>query len=440
MIKKYNFENNGNKAIIAEILTQRERLPRATFLSSLAVVMVAATSLTMVFGSLSTAAVPLEQTEQPYVSSVTDGDALPPEVITRVHTETQTKTIAVYSDSAQNPEPLLLPEACNTENPGKGKAIFDQKKHLFQWQYKDEKFTFFVKNNTVYRRSEKTGKTIIVFKGDSNVSLYCVTDRYLFFRANNGAVDGRNTYCYRVDLITKEILRLFNYMPSGLTNSYRDYKVEFVRIDGSDVIFTHYIVHEDGSYEEIPDKPEKDDTDNPYSERTFFDSIDLYLNEDNTISAEDCDGNICNLGVSVDYIESLGYKTDFGSYYKGWIYGNKNGEKYIEVPFYPAQYGMNATLSYYGRITDNGLEGGLIKEEISDLPDMSYNTDFLFTNLYVFYDYDDKSFSIPLDFGKLTAAAKSEPEYYSSEDGEVSIIITYYPCKVTAATPDSAGE
>ena len=118
MIKKYNFENSANKKLMAEILTHRDRQPRAAFLSSLAAVMVAAISLTMVFGSLSTSAVPLEEPEQQtVVNSVTGGDTLPPEEVTRVHTETKTETVTLYNDSPQLSETLLVSDNVSKGNP-----------------------------------------------------------------------------------------------------------------------------------------------------------------------------------------------------------------------------------------------------------------------------------------------------------------------------------
>ena len=203
MIKKYNFENSANKALMAEILSKRDRKPRAAFLSSLAAVMIAAISLTMVFGSLPTNAIPLENQEQANESLVTDSDTLPPEEVVRVHTETKTKTVTVNNDTSQLSEDLLLPEAVSTEAPAEGKAIFDQAKQIFQWQYKGETFTFFVKDNTVYRRSEKTGRTIAMFKGDEDVFLFCINDRYLFFSSVTIASDPELTwschYCYGCD-------------------------------------------------------------------------------------------------------------------------------------------------------------------------------------------------------------------------------------------------
>ena len=159
MIKKYNFENSANKKLMAEILSKRDRQPRAAFLSSLAAVMIAAISLTMVFGSLSTSAMPIEQPKQQTgVSSVSDGDALPPEEVTRVHTETKTETVTVYNDKPQLSEALVLPELVGTDptvtnkslvtdkTHAEGKSLFDKKQQRYQWQYGDEIFTFFVKD------------------------------------------------------------------------------------------------------------------------------------------------------------------------------------------------------------------------------------------------------------------------------------------------------
>ena len=176
-MKKYNFETPASKALITEILIHRDRQPRMNVLSSLAAVMVAAISLTMVFGSLSTGASQLEP-QQAYAGSEADGTVLPPEVVPRMHTETQTETVVVYNDLPPITETLLLPkQAVNTESPTKGKAFFDQKKCLFRWEYKGELFTFFVKGNTVFRRNKKTGITTVVYKGDGIAKLFCINDR-----------------------------------------------------------------------------------------------------------------------------------------------------------------------------------------------------------------------------------------------------------------------
>lgn len=456
MIKKYNFENSANKKLMAEILTHRDRHPRSLFLSSLAAVMVAAISLTMVFGSLSTSALPIEQPEQQtVVNSVTGGDTLPPEVVTRVHTETQTETVTLYNDSPQLSETLLVSDTASaepslTENalaadtepaadkmPAAGKSLFDQKQQRFQWQYGDEIFTFFVKDNTVWRRSEKTDDWSKIYCGNGDTKLFCLNDRYLFFGVEAfvecDTFLSKSIYCYRADLLTGEILRLFNYIQ---LYDQPDYEA-FVRFNGTDVIFTHYIVHEDGNYERIPDTPEQDVIYNPRPHSSSLDTISLYLNDDNTISVEDLHGNIYDLGIRVDYIESLGYS--FDEYFSSWIMSNESGEEFILVRFYPAQTGMNATLSYYGKITDQGLKGGLIKIGISNLPDMSYNTEFVSNDIYVFYNYDNNHFSIPIDFDKLAAAVTPVPESYSSDDGEAEAIITYYPINsLHDATPDSA--
>ena len=432
MIKRYKFENLASKALMAEILTHRDRQPRVTFLSSLAAVMVTAISLTMVFGSLSTLALPLEQ-QQTFVSSGVDGETPSPEVVTRVYTETQTENVVVYNDFPQIYETLLLPDSVSTEFPSTGKSLFDQKKQLFQWQYGDEVFSFFVKDNTVYRRSETSGKTIVIYKGNGAVSLFCVTDRYLFFGAevhvkNYDSYIGGSAYCYRADLLTGKILRLFNYIPGSNQNESE----VFVRFDGTDVVFTHYIVHEDGNYERIPDKAEKsydeEDDENPIID------LSLMLNDDNSIYVKDIDGNCYDLGISIEDIESLGYNTEKNC--KSWLFddGIYNA---VFVSFNPDQNDSYKYVWYYGRITDDGIKGGLIQAEFLDKPEYS----FFITISYniIFGLFDDWNFYFLIDFDKLTSDIKSEREYHSFYDDELTLAVTYYPFNsLRAATPDSA--
>ena len=444
MIKKYNFENSANKALMAEILSKRDRKPRAAFLSSLAAVMIAAISLTMVFGSLPTNAIPLENQEQANESLVTDSDTLPPEEVVRVHTETKTKTVTVNNDTSQLSEDLLLPEAVSTEAPAEGKAIFDQAKQIFQWQYKGETFTFFVKDNTVYRRSEKTGRTIAMFKGDEDVFLFCINDRYLFFSSVTIASDPELTwschYCYRADLLTGEILRLFDYL-DGFFGYYRDNMPEaFVRFYGTDTVFTHHIVHEDGSYETYYFSLSRLFTDQlSYKEMGIQRGYHTLYLDCPYIIENDYD-HLKSLGeyigssfeIDYDYIKSLGY--DY--YYKKALLNTYNPDKkYVEIIFCEKQ---NKTLWYYAKITDKGLVGGLIEIEFLNESDLSYYYEFKHTNLGVVYDSGKKSFNVPINFDKLTASTTSKPEYYYSDDG-TGIAITYLPCKSTnAATPDSA--
>ena len=451
MIKRYNFENPANKALMTEILTYRDRQPRMNFISSLAAVMVAAISLTMVFGSLSTGASQIEQ-QHAYAESNTDGETMPPDVVPRFHTDTVTETVVVHNDLPPITELLLLSKPVSADASAAestGKAIFDHKKKQFQWLYNGELFTFFVKNNTVYRRSEKTGKTIAVFKGDREVAIYCVTDRYLFFRANKTALDGYNTFCYRADLITKEMLRLFNYHPQSISALYRDYEVEFVRIDGTDVIFTHYIVHEDGSYEEIPDDREHyPDSDNgkyyDLCRDISKDTLLLLLNDDNTISAEDTDGNRYDLGIDAKSLERFGFESIDSVPDGGWICCDKEGNKYIYFNFSDYNFTNLPLSSYYGKITDNGIDGAVIYVETTRLA-IFYNPMFFLNEIYYPYTFLDKDHQeqdselfVPINFDKLTASTMSEPDYYILDNGE-KISITYYPlASLYAATPDSA--
>ena len=456
MIKKYNFENSANKALMAEILSKRDRKPRAAFLSSLAAVMIAAISLTMVFGSLPTNAIPLENQEQANESLVTDSDTLPPEEVVRVHTETKTKTVTVNNDTSQLSEDLLLPEAVSTEAPAEGKAIFDQAKQIFQWQYKGETFTFFVKDNTVYRRSEKTDITTVVYKGYSKTKLFCINDRYLFFSAdayvNYFEYDIYSAYCYRVDLVTGEILRLFITMNENYPNTYET--EAFVRFDGTDVVFTNYIVHEDGSYERITDKTEESYNNNAMDDDPW---LSLVWYEDDSLYVEDTHGNRYDLGVSAKDIENLGY---------GISHGVEVLDDNFYISFNSDQDDSNACLCYWGKLTDNGIVGGFVYAKVLDQPEYSIEitansprefVDFWYKDEYILcVDYDYEYFlskyndetqnftidQIPLDYDKLTAATKSGPEYQTLYDccGEkITLLITYYPSDCfRAATPDSA--
>ncbi len=443
MIKKFNFENSANKDLLAEILSKRDRQPRAAFLSSLAAIMVTAISLTMVFGSLSTSAIPLDNHEQANVTSVSDGETLPPEEVTRVHTETKTETVSVYNDTPQLSETLLVSDTVNEEPLAEGKAIFDPKKQLFQWQYKGETFTFFAKDNTVYRRNETTGSTVVVFKGYKKASLFCINDRYLFFSADSSVNSSflyyspSNSYCYRADLVTGEILRLFI-----CTKTDYQYEEEeaFVRFNGDDVIFTHYVVHEDGNYERIEDSSKGlyDDNDDP----------ELILNVDNTFTAIESDGSRYDLEINAKDIESMGYNAYEN--YGIWIdhfyteYAFEQTGEYIHISFAPKQDDPNAHLWYWGQITDEGIKGCLVQAKILNQPENTFP--MYLTSLCFLVYYDQPNYEIfgdtEINFDKLFADTKSETEYRTIYDGygeKLTLAITYYPINyLHAATPDSA--
>ena len=465
MIKKYNFENSANKELIAEILTHRDRQPRATFLSSLAAVMVAAISLTMVFGSLSTGALHVkEPKQQANVTSVSDGDTLPPEEVTRVHTETKTETVTVYNDMPQFSEALVISEAVSEELPAEGKSLFTQKQPLFQWLYKGEIYTFFVKDNTVYRRNETTGKTAVVFKGEKNVTLFCLNDRYLFFGAGTiftvkydyTAYSENLCYCYRVDLLTGDILRLFSYYPEGNIDGN---PTAFIRFDGNDVIFSHFIVHEDGSYTIYYDEivypyTEADYGDNedfdPY-DNMWYDDFKLHLIDDNTFDGEFSNGGVRNI-FNINDIESFGYEFNDTPDAKGFTYYgyDDDSQQYADYTFISFEKRRsdtdNSLLMYYEKNPYSGYNGlcrGFIHVTIPDSSEMILKNQLFHDSLSISYGYNDDSLelsklSIPVNFDKLTAATKSEPEYYPLENGE-TLTLTYYPINsLHAATPDSA--
>ncbi len=462
---------------MAEILSKRDRQPRATFLSSLAAVMVAAISLTMVFGSLSTGALPFEEQEQQAnVTSVSDGDTLPPEIVTRVHTETKTETVTVYNDTPQLSEALVLPELVGTKTTvtnkslvtdktlAEGKSLFDKKQQRYQWQYGDEVFTFFVKDNTVYRHSEKTGKTVVVFKGEKEVSLFCLNDRYLFFgeetiftvKYDYYEISENICYCYRVDLLTGEILRLFLYYPKEEVNG----GMTFIRFDGSDVVFSQeietdyfrrYVVHEDGSYESFNDEVEPKyypeiEVDNDYM---WYNDFLLHLYEYNTFFGVDVDKNviILHLEFSINDIEHFGYEFNDSADAKGYScehYYRDQYTQYIFINFEARQSDTDKSLlMYYGIWTDSGLDGGFIHVTIPDSSEMILKNQLFHDSLSISYGYNDdplelSKLSIPVDFDKLTDDTMSEPEYYTLENGE-TLTLTYYPINsLHAATPDSA--
>ena len=471
MIKKYNFDNSANKELMAEILTHRDRQPRATFLSSLAAVMVAAISLTMVFGSLSTSAVPLEEPEQQTgVIYAADGDTLPPEEVTRVHTETKTETVTVYNDTPQLSETLLVSDNVSEEPIAEGKSLFNQKKQIFQWQYKGEIYTFFVKDNTVYRHNETTGKTVVVFKGEKNVTLFCLNDRYLFFGAENTVTIEYESngfsynipYCYRVDLLTGEILRLFSYNTDkdGFT------PLAFIRFDGSDVVFSQqgelinrFVVHEDGNYTIYYDEIDYPYTETDYGDNEdfdpyynmWYDNLKLHLIDDNTFDGEFSNGGIYNI-FNINDIESFGYEFNDtpdanGFTYYGYDDDSQQYASYIFISFEKRQSDTdNSLLMYYEKnpyFGYNGLCRGFIHVTIPDSSEMILKNQLFHDSLSISYGYNDdplelSKLSIPVNFDNLLTTANIESEYYTLENGE-NLIVTYYPYDTLhAATPDSA--
>ena len=471
MIKKYNFVNSANKELLAEILSKRDHQPRAAFLSSLAAVMVAAISLTMVFGSLSTGALPLEEPEQQAsVSSVSDGNTLPPEEVTRVHTETKTETVTIYNDTPQLSEALLVSDTVSEELPAEGKSLFNQKQQIFQWQYKGEVFTFFVKDNTVYRRNESTGKTVVVFKGEKEVSLLCLNDRYLFFGAENIVTFDYVTYeysknipyCYRVDLLTGDILRLFSYY----SKDECDYPLKFIRFDGSDVVFSQqfelinrFVVHENGNYEVFYDEIDYPYTEADYGDNGDFDPYDnmgyddfkLHLIDDNTFDGEFSNGGVRNI-FNINDIESFGYEFNDTPDAKGFTYYgyDDDSQQYADYTFISFEKRRsdtdNSLLMYYEKYTQfdyDGLCRGFIHVTIPDSSEMILKNQLFHDSLSISYGYNDDSLelsklSIPVNFDNLLTTANIESEYYTLENGE-NLIVTYYPYDTLhAATPDSA--
>ena len=104
-------------------------------------------------------------------------------------------------------------------------------------------------------------------------------------------------------------------------------------------------------------------------------------------------------------------------------------------------------LLYYGKLTDSGVDGAVIYATALNSRDMFFTGkgEFFSKELLVTYgcydiknEFDLRELYIPVNFDKLTAPTKSEPEYYPLENGK-NLTVTYYPCKSTrAATPDSA--
>ena len=206
MREKFTFENPGKNALMAEILARRNRQPRMTFLTSLTAMEDAAISLTEVCGSLPANAIPVEQPSQPEVTEVIaehSAETPPAEIVTRVHTETKIEPVTEYHELVLTPAAVSQADADVAAYPETGTSLFSQEQQRYQWQFGDEIFTFFVKAETLYRRSETTGKITAVYRGEGDISLLCVTDRYLFFKADvltTDVVFGNYTaYCGFVD-------------------------------------------------------------------------------------------------------------------------------------------------------------------------------------------------------------------------------------------------
>lgn len=230
MREKFTFENPGKNALMAEILARRNRQPRMTFLTSLTAVMAAAISLTAVCGSLPANAIPVEQPSQPDITEVTEviaehsAETPPAEIVTRVHTETKIEPVTEYHELVLTPAAVSQADADVAAYPETGTSLFSQEQQRYQWQFGDEIFTFFVKAETLYRRSETTGKITAVYRGEGDISLLCVTDRYLFFKADvltTDVVFGNYTaYCYRADLLTGDICGCSTVSPFMLISPF----------------------------------------------------------------------------------------------------------------------------------------------------------------------------------------------------------------------------
>ena len=248
------------------------------------------------------------------------------------------------------------------------------------------------------------------------------------------------------------LVRFFTDMNENYPNTYET--EAFVRFDGTDVVFTNYIVHEDGSYERITDKTEESYNNNAMDDDPW---LSLVWYEDDSLYVEDTHGNRYDLGVSAKDIENLGY---------GISHGVEVLDDNFYISFNSDQDDSNACLCYWGKLTDNGIVGGFVYAKVLDQPEYSIEitansprefVDFWYKDEYILcVDYDYEYFlskyndetqnftidQIPLDYDKLTAATKSGPEYQTLYDccGEkITLLITYYPSDCfRAATPDSA--
>ena len=459
MREKFTFENPGKNALMAEILARRNRQPRMTFLTSLTAVMAAAISLTAVCGSLPANAIPVEQPSQPEVTEVTEviaehsAETPPAEIVTRVHTETKIEPVTEYHELVLTPAAVSQADADVAAYPETGTSLFSQEQQRYQWQFGDEIFTFFVKAETLYRRSETTGKITAVYRGEGDISLLCVTDRYLFFKADvltTDVVFGNYTaYCYRADLLTGDILRLFN---CESIYAYQPVLVEFVRFDGTDVVFNTHIVHEDGSYEHNPDQSavlyddntdytdysDNDNENNVIVPDESFGWFPLSWNQDYSLVGRDED-NCYDLGVSLTDIQSFcdGFPDGEVEADSSVVRRDGTGLEEIGIVFGKIDSDHSKTyLLYYGRISDNGVNGVLIQAELTSEADAELDCWFTDFDVIIGVNY----FKIPVDFDRLLAASACEPEHYSVNNGEAELKITYRPCRrLPSATPDSAG-
>ena len=91
----------------------------------------------------------------------------------------------------------------------------------------------------------------------------------------------------------------------------------------------------------------------------------------------------------------------------------------------------------------DGSNRGFIHVTFPDSSEMFFKNKIYHKKLSISYGYNDNplelsKLSIPINFDKLNAPEKSEPEYYTLENGE-TLTLTYYPINsLHAATPDSA--
>ena len=410
MREKFTFENPGKNALMAEILTE--------------------------------------------VIAEHSAETPPAEIVTRVHTETKIEPVTEYHELVLTPAAVSQADADVAAYPETGTSLFSQEQQRYQWQFGDEIFTFFVKAETLYRRSETTGKITAVYRGEGDISLLCVTDRYLFFKADvltTDVVFGNYTaYCYRADLLTGDILRLFN---CESIYAYQPVLVEFVRFDGTDVVFNTHIVHEDGSYEHNPDQSavlyddntdytdysDNDNENNVIVPDESFGWFPLSWNHDYSLVGRDENDNCYDLGVSLTDIQSFcdGFPDGEVEADSSVVRRDGTGLEEIGIVFGKIDSDHSKTyLLYYGRISDNGVNGVLIQAELTSEADAELDCWFTDFDVIIGVNY----FKIPVDFDRLLAASACEPEHYSVNNGEAELKITYRPCRrLPSATPDSAG-
>ena len=179
--------------------------------------------------------------------------------------------------------------------------------------------------------------------------------------------------------------------------------------------------------------------------------LDLYFDYDNTITGESIYGIIFDV-FNINDIESFGYEFNDTQDAKGFVCTDYDDDSqqnayYTFISFEARQSNTdNSLLIYYEKMPYSGYDGsnrGFIHVTFPDSSEMFFKNKIYHKKLSISYGYNDNplelsKLSIPINFDKLNAPEKSEPEYYTLENGE-TLTLTYYPINsLHAATPDSA--